>query len=282
MAMTKADVINFIPQILEAGIVLGVPKYFDFWKDNLLTVYNRPDMQPGRTLDLPTRGTFGLLQEKAEGADMAEDSFSTGKIQVTPIVRALKVSFTLEAGGGYNGNLAQDIEDGLTLSLAKTLDQSVFDRIKSVSAAGDIDKSANTINTDDLSEVMASMQMRDPSTFTLFVSYNQLHQLRTLKDANGNSVWAPINLADAQTTGQIGTVYGIKVVPSEKIVADTGVVDTYIVEDGAVGLVWANRNVHLDSEIDKSKLIYWTFLDSVYETFLMPNLKVQRVKFKEV
>lgn len=278
--MTKADIQNFIPEILADGIVLGMISQFDFYKDNLIQVVNRPDMAAGRQLKVPTRTIIGLLQDKTEGLDMQEDKFTTDSILITPTVKALKVPYSLEANGGYDGDLGSVVEADLTAASVKTLDNSIFVEISSVPGASDIDKSTQTINFEDISAAMATLQIADPTKFTLFVSYNQMHQLRILKDSNGNSVWAPVNLADVQVRGQVGTIYGIKVVASNKIVANAGVVRNFLVEDSAVMLVWGNQ-LFLEAEKDFSKQVFITYATMVYGTELDPSRKVKGIKFKE-
>lgn len=280
MAMLKADVLAFIPQVLAGGIVTGLKEEFDFNQAKIITVIDRDDMVPGRTLDIPIRGQVGRLQVKAEGDAMAKSSFATSKIQITPTVKALEVEFSLEAQA-YQGDLAQDITNALVYSMADTLDNDIFERVDTISNANDIDNSSTLINFDDLSSVFTTMKISKFNTYTLFVAWEQLNTLRTLKDANGNPVWADVNLADIQITGQVGYIFGVKVVATDKIVEKTGTFHNYVVEDGAVGLVWTNRKMNLDSDYNKHTLMYSVMLDTVYETFVMPNKSIQRVIFKK-
>jgi len=277
--MTKADIASFNPQILASDIQLGLKTDFSFLDGKSFQLVNKEGMKPGRTLTIPTSGQLSDFTTKAEGVDMDEDSFTTGEVEVTPATYAKKVSYSMESEASFK-EMSTMVVTKMTQAMKSTIDTLIFNAIET-STTTPLDYSTETIGLDAISLARASVKMKDPSKYTLYISFNQEHQLRTLKDANDMTVWKDAIGEDMLKEGVIGTIYGIKIKTDSKIVADTGVYTNYLVQDGAVILAWALEGLNLDAEVDKSKLVKWIYSHMVMGTVLDPAGAIQPIKFKE-
>lgn len=279
--MTKNDVAALVPQVLADDILIGFQTNFDFLNGKFITLIENPDLRPGRTEDIPTRGALGMFQTKAENEPMATSSFSTNKVTVTPVVKALEVDFTLEANGGYRGNLEADITAALQESFNKTVDNDIFETIDGIADTDDVDKATETISLAGVMEALSTMKVKDKSKLNFLINFHQEYQLITLKDEAGNLLFKGLNGTNPIIEGHIGYFLGMKVIVTDKVVKDvSGVISNYIVEDGAVGMAWA-KDLFIDKDDNKSKLTYSIYAHTVYATFVHPDKKIQRVLFAE-
>ena len=212
---------------------------------------------------------------------MAEDSFTTSKITITPKVKALKVSYTMEASGGYMGNLGEDIVSDLSASAIRTIDKMKYEALQTVDSSNDFDRSTKTINYEDLVELFSLEAYERPSDFVFFVSNKQLKQLKTMKDDNGNYILLQANNGQILKDGVVGYIDGIEVRVAKSILPNNGVFENFLVEKGAIAWV-PSKGFTVKLKEDNDKLLYWVYYHFVAGTALQPNKVVRRVKFAEV
>ena len=278
--MKTTDIQDLIPQVLSDQIITEIETKYDFMNDDLLTVYDKAEIRPGRSLDLPVRSRIGLMQDKEEGESMAYDSFTSSKITITPQVKALKFNYTMEAGGGYLGDLGADIVNDLSLSAIRTIDKMRFETLQTVDSSNDFDRSTKTINYEDLVELFSLEAYERPNDFVFFVSNKQLKQLKTMKDDNGNYILLQANNGQVLKDGVVGYIDGIEVRVARSIVPNDGVFENFLVEKGAIAWVPV-KDFTVKLEEDNDKLVYWVYSHFVAGTALQPNKTVRRVIFAE-
>jgi len=278
--MKTTDIKDLIPRVLSDQIITEIETKYDFMNDDLLTVYNKAEVRPGRVLELPVRSRIGLMQDKEEGESMAYDSFTSSKLTITPRTKALKFDYTMEAGGGYLGDLGADIVNDLSLSAIRTIDKMRFETLQTVDSSNDFDRSTNTINYEDLVELFSLEAYERPNDFVFFVSNKQLKQLKTMKDDNRNYILLQANNGQVLKDGVVGYIDGIEVRVAKSILPNDNIFENFLVEKGAIAWVPA-KDFTVKLEEDNDKLVYWVYSHFVAGTALQPNKIVRRVKFAE-
>lgn len=279
--LKKNDIDNFIPQILADSIILGLGDKLDFRNNNLITEFSE-ELAPGRVIEIPIRGRLGKFKTKAEGEAMDTDNFSTDKMEIIPEIKALQSDYTLEAAGGYRGDLENEIIMDLTDSAVDTITEDIYQVIKNVEDTDDYDKNDEKISYNHILKVIAKNRIKDRDKYTLIIGFDQLPEIEALKDENGNNVFKYVNDGESIKNGFQGYVAGIKVHATSRILPDDNKIESYLVEDGAVGVAWAESDpLNLDADIDKSKLTYSVYAHYLMGLGLLPNKTVQRMIFKE-
>jgi len=278
MAITTADILKLNPKIMADGILSATLITGEFYNQVLVKKYNRSDMKVGLSLTIATRGNLGLLQVKPEGVAMAEDSFAANTIIITPKNRALSVNFTAEAKNMFYGDLQSTVIEEMKISLAGTLDDVSFTTINA-SATVAIDDSTNTINLDKISEAIAAIGYGSGEGLNLAISTTQAHQVRTMKDSDGKYIFVPaLNISN----GVIGSIYGIDVIVSKKIVPALGKVRNLLIEDQALGMVFADgETISITFDTNNKAMVDSVNGNAVFEAFLEPFKQVQPILFKE-
>lgn len=278
----KVNIEGFIPQILAPSVYEFTKTDREFFNSKILDIEFVEGLVPGRSFTMAIGGSIGNLEIKPEGEAMAIGDYNLTPVVITPLVRAKQIPMSLESNA-IKGNLIKSMTSRLKEAYLGTINQDVYETVKTTATVA-LNKETETITLDAIIEAMGLMQISNPSKLMLFVSHKQVGQLLMLKDANGNSVWAPSVLAEHQESGIIGFAYGIPVVVSELVVAEAGTITNYIVEEKAVKVAFPedyNDAVKIDGENDKAKLIYILYAHAVYGTKLMPDKKVQPITFKE-
>lgn len=279
--ITSADLIAFQPKVVEEPLKEGFNKILDFYNGGTVKVIKKAGIVPNVPYEIPIVGSLPNFQTKDEGVEMMSASFNTNSKLVTPKIKALAVDFTLESGGAYFGSmdeLEEHIVDSLQNSFTNTIEADTLGIITTVATTNDVDASAKIINVDDFSLAISKAKSKNKGDLKFFISYAQEHQVRTMKDANGNYLF--VEKYD-EKDGSIGTIFGVKIVVSDLVVAYAGTYDNYLVQDGSVGFLYGTDALKLDSDVNKKALTYSILAHACYKPFLMPTGKIVRVQFKE-
>lgn len=168
----------------------------------------------GDTKTVPSWNYIGDAEDVAEGAEVDLTAMSAGTKTFT-IKKAMKaVGITQEAVNSGLGNPIGQAETQLAKAIAGKVDADVLEALLTATAI-EGDGSA-AISYEGIVNAVGKFNEEDITDKVLFVNPAQITTLR--KDANFIS--ADKYNYNVVATGEIGTIAGVHIVPSRKIVAD--------------------------------------------------------------
>ena len=168
----------------------------------------------GDTKTVPSWNYIGDAEDVAEGAEVDLTAMSAGTKTFT-IKKAMKaVGITQEAVNSGLGNPIGQAETQLAKSIAGKVDADVLEALLTATATSGT--GTTPIDYNGIVDAVGKFNEEDITDKVLFVNPAQVTTLR--KDANFIS--ADKYNYNVVATGEIGTIAGVHIVPSRKIVAD--------------------------------------------------------------
>lgn len=212
--MTKlSNLVN--PQVMGDMIEAKIPALLRF------TPYAKIDTTlqgvAGDTKTVPSWNYIGDAEDIAEGAEVALSALTASTTTFT-IKKAMKsVGLTQEAINSGLGNPIGQAETQLAKAIAGKVDNDVLEAaLTATRTSGD---GTAKIAYDGIVEAVGAFDEEVMTDKVMFIAPEQMTTLR--KDANFISADKYNN--EVMMTGEIGMVAGVRIVPSKKIVADSGV-----------------------------------------------------------
>lgn len=285
MAITKlADIVN--PQVMGDMLEAKIPAMLKFTK--FAKVDNSLVGVPGDTKTVPSWNFVGAAADVAEGVAITPDKM-TASTTTFSIKKAMKsISISQEAINSGLGDPVAQAEVQLAKSLAVKLDNDVLaaaltssiilnNSTKVISYAGIVD-GVDLFNEEEITEK------------AMFVAPSQVTTLR--KDPDFISADKYNN--NVIMSGEIGMIAGVRIVPSKKIVEDTGVFtcpiiklepasnDTEYTEEELPAItIYMKKNISIDAEWFPKSQTHDITAAEYYGCALTNESKVVLAKFKK-
>lgn len=280
--VTKKDSL-VIPEVMAAGIEA---KLIDLIKLAPLAEVNTDLVgNAGDTITLPSYGYIGDAEDIDEGeaVEAAELTATSTPVTVKKAVKAVEI--TDEALLSAYGDPMSEIENQLAVAIASKVEADCYAALSTIGATMTMDFStgntdgnaASTLNKEILSLAVLTKFGEDADgEMFAFVAPAQLHALRTDPDfvhvANGEVV----------ITGQVGQIYGINIVVTNRIKADeNGVYTNYIIKRGALGIA-LKKEVSVETDRDILKKTTVISADRHYTAYLRDASKAIKLKVDAV
>lgn len=214
MAITKlSDIVN--PQVMGDMLEAKIPAMLKFTQfasidDSLVGV-------AGDTKTVPSWNFVGSAQDVAEGVAITPDKMTASTTTFT-IKKAMKsISITQEAVNSGLGDPVGQAEIQLGKSIAVKLDNDVL--AVALTSSIILNKGTSAISYANIVDAVDLFDEEEITDKVMFVNPKQVSTLR--KDADFISADKYNN--NVIMTGEIGMIAGVRIVPSKKVVAESGV-----------------------------------------------------------
>ena len=243
---------------------------------------------PGDTKTVPSWNYIGDAEDVAEGAEVDLTAMTAGTRKFT-IKKAMKaVGITQEAVNSGLGNPIGQAEHQLAKSIAGKVDNDVLAvALTSSIISGDGTTKIGYAGIVDAVTVFDEEEITDK---VMFVAPEQIGTLR--KDADFVSADKYNN--SVMMTGEIGTVAGVRIVPSKKIVEVDGVytcpiiklepanAETEYTEDELAAItIFLKKDIQVDADWIARKQTHEITAAKYYGVALTNEAKVVLAKFKK-
>lgn len=228
MSTTKlANLIN--PQVMGDWVTDHLTKSMRF--SALCRVDTSLQGRAGDTVLVPRYQYIGDAAQVAEGASLPVAALSAAGEAVKVQKAGNGVELTDEAlYGGYGDPLAEAVGQ-LTLSIAGKVDSDVLAALEGIEEEMTY-TAEDVLSADVIADALVKFGERAGEEKVLFIAPEQLATLRKSEGWMKNTDLG----AELLVTGAVGMIHGCQVVLSDKIAAQEGVYENYIVMPGAVGL----------------------------------------------
>lgn len=284
MAITKlSDIVN--PQVMGDMIEAKLPAMVKF------TPFAKIDTTlegvPGDTKTVPCWNFVGAATDVNEGVAVTPDKL-TASTTTFKVKKAMKsISITQEAVNSGLGDPVGQAEKQLTKAMAVKIDNDILAAaLTSSIIVGDGSKAVNYAGIVDAVDAFDEEELTEK---VMFVAPKMVTTLR--KDSDFISADKYNN--NVIMTGEIGTVAGVRIIPSKKIAADSGIytcpviklepasADTEYTEDELAAItVFLKKDTQVDPEwFPKSQTMDLTAA-KYYGVALTNAAKVVLAKFK--
>lgn len=243
---------------------------------------------PGDTKTVPSWNYIGDAEDIAEGAEVDLTAMTAGTKQFT-IKKVMKsVGITEEAVNSGLGNPIGQAEHQLAKSIAGKVDNDVLAAALTSSIfSGD---GSTKIGYAGIVDGVTMFDEEEITDKVMFIAPEQVGTLR--KDADFISADKYNN--SVMMTGEIGTVAGVRIVPSKKIVEDGGVytcpiiklepanAETEYTEDELAAItIFLKKDIKVDAEWKPRKQTHEITAAKYYGVALTNEAKVVLAKFKK-
>ena len=243
---------------------------------------------PGDTKTVPSWNYIGDAEDVAEGAEVDLTAMTAGTRQFT-IKKAMKaVGITQEAVNSGLGNPIGQAEHQLAKSIAGKVDNDVLAAaLTSSIVSGD---GTTKIGYAGIVDGVGMFDEEEITDKVMFIAPEQVTTLR--KDADFISADKYNN--SVMMTGEIGTVAGVRIVPSKKIVEEGGIytcpiiklepanAETEYTEDELAAItIFLKKDIQVDADWIARKQTHEITAAKYYGVALTNEAKVVLAKFKK-
>lgn len=270
MAMTKlTNMVN--PQVMADIIKAELPKKIK------LAPFAKIDTtlqgQAGNTVTVPKFAYIGDAEDVAEGVAMGTTVLTASTTQATVKKAGKAVELSDETLLSGYGDPMGETTSQLAMAIASKVDEDCYKAL----AGGSLiyDGSTAVISYTGVVNAVDKFDEEDAEPRVMFVNPKQVTALRLDAD------FKDINKYPLQTvmTGVIGEICGCQIVPTKRVVANTGVYSCPIVKSGALTIyLKADVEVETDRDILAKSTVIST--SEHYTAVLSNDAKVVVAKFK--
>lgn len=273
--MTKlADLIN--PEVIGASINAKLVNLIKF--SPFATIGRELQGQAGNTLTIPAWSYIGDAVDKAEGEAFETVGLSATTTTVTVKKAGNAVEITDEAVLSAYGDPIGEATNQLAMSIAQKIDNDCLAALGTIGVSMTHDKgdsqSGSIIGFDVIADALVKFgeEVDDPTY--LVIAPAQLAQLRKDND------FQYINQGQTLVTGQVGTLHGVGVVVSNKIVAANSKYTNFLIRAGALGIEM-KRDVAVETDRDILKKTNVISADVHYIAYLRDASKAVKLIVKQ-
>ena len=245
----------------------------------------------GDTISLPTYSYIGVADDVAEGVDVTPALLSASTVTKTVKKACKSVQISDEAKMSAFRNPIAEAESQLATSLVDKVEVDCLATLATIAESMTADyttadesgytqgRTASAISKTLISSVVTEFFGEDlDEEIYLFVSPAQYHTLRT------DDAWETIANGEKVVSGQVGKIYGVNIVVTNRIALDeSGTNDFYVnyfVKEGGLGIalkrdtqVETDRNITNKTEVisvDKHYVTYIHNASKLIKLFVNP------------
>ena len=273
--MTKlGDLIN--PEVIGASINAKLVNMIKF--SPFATIGRELQGQAGNTLTIPAWGYIGDAVDKAEGIAFNTVGLTATTSTVTVKKAGNAVEITDEAVLSAYGDPVGEATNQLAISIAQKIDNDCLAALGTIGASMTHDKGDSSggsiIGFDVIADALVKFgeEVDDPTY--IVIAPAQLAQLRKDND------FQYINQGQTYVTGQVGTLHGVGVIVSNKIVAANSKYTNFLIRAGALGIEM-KRDVAVETDRDILKKTSVISADVHYIAYLRDASKAVKLIVKQ-
>jgi N4-gp56 family major capsid protein len=281
MAITAlTNMIN--PEVMGSMITAKLPKKIRFTPYAMIdrTLVGRA----GDSITVPKFAYIGDAEDVAEGVAMGLTTLTASSTKATIKKAGKGVEITDEALLSGYGDPVGEAGNQITMSLASKVDNDCMTALKGATLIKDgsaaVISHAGIVDATDL----FNEESDNPAAKVMFVAPAQLTTIR--KDAD--FIDRSKSGSDVMITGAVGMLGGCQIIPTRKIVADSGVYTDFVVmtqntddvEDVPALTIYMKRDVNVETDRDIVKKTSVITADEHFVAVLSNESKVVAAKFK--
>ena len=258
------------PQVLGEFIDVKLPEAIKFAP--MCNVNRELEGRPGSTLTLPMYDFIGYATDVEEGVNIPMASLATKQVDVKVKKAGRGVSITDEAILSAYGNPVDEIAKQLLMAIAGKVDNDCVDALRGANQEGEAVQEDSQIaearNKRKLAVNKAFDKYVVSEMMTMFgedleenmiIMINPAHLAELRKDVD----FVQINNGQAIISGEIGQIFGCRVVVSSKVKED----EAFLVKDGAVEILM-KKNVAVEADRDIVNKTNVFVVDEHYAVYL--------------
>lgn len=273
--MTKLE--NLInPEVIGASINAKLVNMIKF--SPFATIGRELQGQAGNTLTIPAWGYIGDAVDKAEGIAFNTVGLTATTTTVTVKKAGNAVEITDEAVLSAYGDPVGEATNQLAISIAQKIDNDCLAALGTIGVSMTHDKgdssSGSVIGFDVIADALVKFgeDVEEPTYIVIAPA-----QLATLRKDND---FQYINQGQVMVTGQVGTLHGVGVIVSNKIVAANSKFTNYLIRAGALGIEM-KRDVAVETDRDILKKTSVISADVHYIAYLRDASKAVKLIVKQ-
>ncbi|WP_124046077.1 N4-gp56 family major capsid protein [Clostridium perfringens] len=278
-----ADIIN--PEVMADMVSAKIPKKIRVAP--FARIDDTLQGRPGDTITIPAYAYIGDAEDVAEGeaAGTVKLTATTTEAKVKKVMKA--VSITDEAVLSGYGNPVGEANNQLALSVASKVDNDCLDEVlKATTKTHDLSSTA-PISYDGIVDAIDLFEEEENAAKVMFVNPKQVTQLRH----DSNFINSDTYPGHTIVSGEIGKICNTRVVPSKKIVLQSGThyvnpiikleEDLETEEETPAVTIFLKRDVNLETERDTLSRTTIASIDEHYVAAVTNPSKIVLVKFKK-
>ena len=206
------DIIN--PQVMGDMIEAKIPHMLKF------TSFAKVDRSlvgvPGDTKTVPSWNFVGSAEDLAEGGELTTRKLTASTAEFTIKCAGISVGITQKSINSGLGDPVGTAESQLAKSIAVKVDADVLDAL--LTAEQTYDGSASVIKYAGIVDAVGVLAEEEITDKVLFVNPAQVTTLRKDSEFMDKTKYGN----DVMVSGEIGTIAGVRIVPSNQIVKNEG------------------------------------------------------------
>lgn len=225
--------------------------------------------QPGNTLTMPTWKYIGNANDLPEGeSDVPVILQATSsQVKVKKAVKSVEISDEAVLSG--YGNPMEQIGRQLLQAISSKVDTDIVEALGKVDEKRKFD-AKKALDKDVIADAVVMFGEDLDEDMFLFVSPAQYSELRKDKD------FVYIDNGQAKITGQVGMLYGVNIIISNKINDKKGNVENFLVKRGAFGIE-LKRAVEVETDRDVLKKTTVVSADEHYVAYVKDESRVVKI-----
>ena len=258
------------PQVLGEFIDVKLPAAIKFAP--MCNVNRELEGRPGSTLTLPMYDFIGYATDVEEGEDIPMASLATKQVDVKVKKAGRGVSITDEAILSAYGNPVDEIAKQLLMAIAGKVDNDCVAALRGANQEGEAvqedpqiaeARNKRKLAVDKVFDKYVVSQMMtmfgEDLEENMIIMINPAHLAELRKDDD----FVQINNGQAIISGEIGQIFGCRVVVSNKVKED----EAFLVKDGAVEILM-KKNVAVEADRDIVNKTNVFVVDEHYAVYL--------------